>query len=191
MPARVLGPADFTAMPWRNGKGTTLELAREDDPTGAVLWRLSSADVVEAGAFSVFPGIDRILMLTEGEGFDLDFGPHGRVAPVEPLEPVHFSGDWTTRAENVRGPSRDLNVMVARGQATAAVGVHRDALPTTGLADCSMMLALAGTFVVTLDSEEFTLAPSHLLLVRGEKGRRAVTSGSGLLVQIDINVRPA
>lgn len=189
MPARVLDPADFTAMPWRNGKGTTLELAREDGVDGAMLWRLSSADVVEAGAFSPFPGVDRILMLTEGDGFDLDFGPHGRVAPVEPLEPVHFSGDWTTRADNVRGPSRDLNVMVARGQATAVVGVHRDAIRTTGLADCSMMLALAGTFIVTLGSQEFTLAQSHLLLVRGEKGRRATTSGSGLLVQIDIDVQ--
>lgn len=189
MPARVLGPADYTAMPWRNGKGTTLELAREDDADGAMLWRLSSADVVEAGAFSLFPGIDRILMLTEGDGFDLDFGPHGRVAPVEPLVPVHFSGDWTTRAENVRGPSRDLNVMVARGRAVASVGVHRDAMRTTSLADYCMMLALAGTFAVTVGSDEFMLAPSHLLLVRGEKGRRATTSGSGVLMQIDINAR--
>ena len=191
MPARVLGPADFTAMPWRNGKGTTLELAREDDANGAMLWRLSSADVVEAGAFSPFPGIDRILMLTEGEGFDLDFGSHGRVAPVEALVPVHFSGDWTTRADNVRGPSRDLNVMVARGRAAASVGVHHDAIRTTALADRSLILALAGTFVVTFGSEESTLAQSHLLLVRGSRGRSATISGSGLLVQIDINVRPS
>jgi environmental stress-induced protein Ves len=190
MPARVLGPADFTAMPWRNGKGTTLELAREDDANGAMLWRLSSADVVEDGAFSPFPGIDRILMLTEGEGFDLDFGEHGRVAPVGPLVPVRFSGDWATRAENVRGPSRDLNVMLARGHAKAGVGVHHEAIRSTSLADRSMMLVLRGTFAVAIGREAFTLAQSHVLLVSGSKGRTATTSGSGLLVQIDIHVLP-
>lgn len=189
MPARVLGAADFTPMPWRNGRGTTIELAREDDASGEMLWRLSSADVVEAGDFSLFPGIDRILMLTEGAGFDLDFGEHGRVAPVEPLTPVQFSGDWTTRAENVRGASRDLNVMVARDRATAAVTLHGEAGRTVALADRTLFLALAGSFVVAIGDEEFALHKSQLMISSAASGQSAATSGSGLLLQVDVKLR--
>ena len=77
-------------MPSLNGRGTTTELAREDAPDGTMLWRLSAADVIEDGPFSTLPGIDRILLLTEGEGFDLDFGTHGRVNSVEPLSSGAF-----------------------------------------------------------------------------------------------------
>ncbi|MEI9986620.1 MAG: HutD family protein [Aliidongia sp.] len=56
------------------------------------------------GAFSSLPGIDRILTLIEGAGFDLDFGAHGSVTPVLPFVPIAFSGDWPAAADCMRGP---------------------------------------------------------------------------------------
>jgi uncharacterized protein len=188
MLARILGPADFKAMPWKNGRGTTTELAREDS-FGTMLWWVSSADVIEAGEFSLFPGVDRILMLTEGQGFDLDFGAHGEVAPVEPLVPVRFSGDWTTRAENLRGPSRDLNVMVARDRATADVAIHRDGGPLGPHADRSLFLVLAGHFALTIGAEAFALRQSELLVVSGAEGLVGTASGAGLVLSIEITLR--
>ncbi len=82
-------------MPWKNGGGTTLELAVA--PPGATLdsgfaWRLSSAEVAASGPFSAFPGLERTLLLLAGDGFRLDFGARGTVILDRPLEPVRFSG---------------------------------------------------------------------------------------------------
>ena len=133
MQVRHLTAADYVRQPWRNGRGVTVELAREGDADGQMLWRLSIADVVEPGPFSLFPGIERVIMLLDGAGFDLDFGAQGRTALTTALAPVAFSGDWTTHAENVRGPSRDLNLMTARDRVQAVVSVHDGPFAASGV----------------------------------------------------------
>lgn len=186
MHIELLGPDEFRSMPWRNGLGTTVELAREDDLDGAMLWRVSAADVVEAGAFSPFPGVDRILTLIEGPGFDLDFSDHGRVAPVQPLRPVQFSGDWTTRAEAVLGPSRDLNVMTMRGKASAMVHIHRDAGLTAALGDRSLFLCLDGHPILAIADTACPLEPGQLAVISGAAGSVGGLSAEGTVIQIDI-----
>ena len=128
MSLRLLGAADFRRLPWQNGRGTTLELVRRDDAAGALSWRLSVADVVEPGPFSPLPGIDRVITLIDGAGFDLDFGTARPPAALRPFEPLAFSGDWPTAATTVHGPSRDFNVMTARGRITAEVEMARGGL---------------------------------------------------------------
>lgn len=186
MHIQVLGPDDFRSMPWRNGRGTTVEMAREDDEDGTMLWRVSAADVVEAGAFSIFPGVDRILTLIEGPGFDLDFAEHGRVAPVEPLVPVAFSGDWVTRALSVRGPSRDLNVMTARGKASGAVQVHHGAALVAPLGARSLFFCLSGHANLTFPDAQCPLYPSQMALISGAEECRGAVSGDGTVIQVDI-----
>ena len=190
MRIELLGPDDFRSMPWRNGLGTTVEMAREDDAEGVMLWRVSAADVVEAGAFSLFPGIDRILTLIEGPGFDLDFAGHGRVAPVESLQPVRFSGDWATRAEAVRGPSRDLNVMVARDRASAVLHVHRDAMSIAPLGDRSLFFCLAGRPVLNVAEAAYMLDPGRLAVISNAAESAGVLSAEGTVIQIDITFSP-
>jgi environmental stress-induced protein Ves len=185
MPVQILGPDDFRAMPWRNGRGTTIEMAHEDDAGGVMLWRISAADVVEAGQFSAFPGVDRVLTLIEGPGFDLDFSGHGRVR-VEMLKPVVFSGDWTTQAEAVLGPSRDLNVMTARGRASALVNIHRGAGAALQAADRSLFLCLDGPAVLTTEAEEYHLAPGQLARF-AEVGDIAIRE-AGMLLQVDVRL---
>lgn len=108
---RHLTQSDFKSMPWANGKGVTLELARADQ-AGAMLWRLSRASVVEDGDFSIFPGVERNLTVITGPGFDLAFQDH-RVTAA-PLKPVAFAGDAPCRAVGVTATSDDFNVMTAR-----------------------------------------------------------------------------
>ncbi len=73
---RLLTPADFHPMPWKNGAGRTTEIAVY--PPGAsldaFLWRVSIADVERDGPFSRFPGIDRTIVLLEGGGMRLRSG---------------------------------------------------------------------------------------------------------------------
>jgi environmental stress-induced protein Ves len=115
-------------MPWKNGGGSTLELAVE--PPGAnletgFLWRLSSAEVAESGPFSSFPGLERWLFLLEGDGFLVDFGSRGRMDLREPYRPVRFLGDWPATATLAGGPSTDLNLMVDPNRIRASVEVLR------------------------------------------------------------------
>jgi len=185
MQIRHLGPADFNVMPWQNARGMTTELCRENDAAGRLLWRLSEADVKEDGPFSAFPGLDRILMLLQGEGFDLNFGDHGRAEVTKPLVPVAFSGDWLTLAENVRGPSVDLNLMLAHGKASAEIAVVQGA-NSAPLADRGLFLAIDSRFSVALGSSLHGLEPGELLLVSDAAGAPATTEGAGVLVRMDI-----
>ncbi|GAB1477561.1 hypothetical protein MASR2M74_01030 [Paracoccaceae bacterium] len=108
---RHLTAADFRRMPWANGKGVTIEMARADGPEG-MLWRLSRASVVEDGPFSIFPGVERNLTVLTGPGFDLT--GQGLHLAARAMMPVAFAGDVPLRAEGVAAPSDDFNVMTAR-----------------------------------------------------------------------------
>lgn len=118
----ILGPDSFRSMPWANGKGVTLELLRLDGPQG-MIFRLSRAQVVEDGPFSLFPGIERSLTVLTGPGFALR--GEGIDLQARPLEPVAFPGDVPIRAEGVTGPSDDFNVMRARALPRSVVRVMR------------------------------------------------------------------
>ncbi len=127
---RHLTAGDFNAMPWANGRGQTVELARAERD-GAMLWRLSRAMVVQDGDFSVFPGVQRNLTLISGPGFDL----RGAVSlRADLLRPVEFAGDAAVRAEGVLGPCEDFNAMVRRGVMAAQVSVRNGGLLAGGLA---------------------------------------------------------
>ena len=124
-----LKASDFKEMAWANGRGKTVELFRVDRD-GAMLWRLSRAFVVEDGAFSLFPGVDRNLTVISGPGFDLA----GDVRlPAGLLQPVEFAGDVAVRAEGVVAPCEDFNVMVRRGAMQAEVAVLDGGLLAGGL----------------------------------------------------------
>lgn len=123
--------SDHQVMPWANGKGQTLELWREED-AGTLRFRLSVAQVVEDGPFSVLPGIDRVLTVIRGPGFRLEGA--GQVWRCDPLQPVAFSGDLALRAVGVAAPTEDLNVMTARSLPAPEVLVRQEglALPPPG-----------------------------------------------------------
>ena len=108
---RHLTPADYVAMPWANGRGRTVEMLRETGPDGGLLLRLSMASVVEDGAFSIFPGVERNLTVISGPGFELV--GETRIK-AEPLIPVAFPGDVAMAAVGVTAPCEDFNVMTAR-----------------------------------------------------------------------------
>jgi len=121
--------ADARRRPWKNGRGTTVELALwpadADFERGTFAWRVSRARVETPGPFSSFPGFERVLLATSGAGLELS---HGELAPrarLRTLEPYRFSGDWPTSAELVGGPVDDFNVVARRAAWEADVQVLR------------------------------------------------------------------
>lgn len=115
---RIIRAADCLIMPWKNGGGTTTEIAAH--PQGASLddfdWRVSMAHVGTDGPFSSFPGIDRTLSVLTGNGIVLAFGDGETVRLDQSCAPYPFSADRPVEGQLVAGPIDDLNVMTRRGR---------------------------------------------------------------------------
>ena len=137
------------AMTWKNGGGVTREIVRE--PAGSSLddfdWRVSVADIAAAGPFSRFVGIDRHLLLLEGDGVNLTSAEVGLDVNLLADDTVlAFSGDVDMNSQLLGGTVRDFNVMTKRGMWQAQVNVWTEAatvqvqagliLQTVGQARC-------------------------------------------------------
>jgi len=109
---QVLRAADYPRMPWKNGGGSTLEILRDGDGLDAFSWRLSIADVAQAGPFSAFNGYQRIITVLEGEGMQLEVdGQASR--PLRALDAFAFSGDSQVHCTLLGGAIRDFNLIYA------------------------------------------------------------------------------
>lgn len=109
--------ADIHPEPWRNGGGVTRELASHPKAAsaqdGAWDWRVSIADVSKAGEFSVFPGMERVITIIDGELLLLTVD--GSEHPLEKYRPFRFSGEAASSATLPTGDIRDLNVIARAG----------------------------------------------------------------------------
>ncbi|MDI2034802.1 HutD/Ves family protein [Paenarthrobacter nitroguajacolicus] len=109
--------ADIRPEPWRNGGGVTRELASHPKAAsaqdGAWDWRVSIADVSKAGDFSVFPGMERVITIIDGELLLLTVD--GSEHPLEKYRPFRFSGEAASSATLPTGDIRDLNVIAREG----------------------------------------------------------------------------
>jgi uncharacterized protein len=113
---RIIRAAECRTMPWKNGGGTTTEIAAH--PPGASLddfdWRISMAHVGADGPFSAFPGIDRTLSVLTGNGIVLAFGDGETIQLERSSVPYPFAADRPVEGRLVDGPIDDLNVMTRR-----------------------------------------------------------------------------
>ena len=136
MSVRLLPAADRKAVAWKNGGGTTREIAAE--PPGADMtsfrWRVSLADVGGDGPFSGFPEVDRTLTMVEGAGMELVMGDEHRTVD-ERYVPQDFRGDVPTDCRLIDGPVVNFNVMWRRGAGTPPrVAIVHGRLTVTGTA---------------------------------------------------------
>ena len=144
-------------MPWRNGAGTTTEVAAF--PPGAGMdeftWRLAIADLDRSGPFSSFPGIDRLLMVLPPGEVALTIDGTERALPS--LEVLRFAGESVVSATLDR-PARDLNLMVRRGEVTATMAT------------------------VALDGERRLTADGALMVLCAIEGSVGIESGGARVV---------
>lgn len=122
---QVLRHRFYPSMPWRNGRGSTLEIAR-DPPTGEEFaWRLSLADIEQDGAFSEYAGYRRALVLIAGKSLHLRFKGHGHCILEAAGRGTRFEGDWKTHCAVPDGRCTDLSLIVQRGRARRPAPVVR------------------------------------------------------------------
>ena len=180
---------DYRTVPWKNGGGTTREIALADDPAG-FLWRLSMATVSASGPFSHFPGIDRTIACLQGNGMRLSFGD-GRVADVlKGGAPLPFPGEADIHADCIDGETIDLNVMTRRDRYQHSVEHVSSAaefiLPPSG--GTRAVFFVAPATVVTAE-KTVEVRRFDTMILTGETAPVAVRAEAGLDI-FAITLRP-
>ena len=114
--AKFLTETDFKVMAWKNGGGVTKELYRfpHDEDENLFYFRLSMAKIKASGPFSLFPNIDRTLLLLNGNGFKLHSPNSSIVLLDKSFSPISFKGEEPIRCELLDGECQDFNVMIDR-----------------------------------------------------------------------------
>lgn len=149
MKISLLKNQNYLLMPWKNGRGFTSEIAIS--PSKSTLaennfsWRLSSADVVESGPFSSFPGCDRYLAIIEGSGLKLQFENKNKLIDRNTF--LQFSGEKKVHSELVNGKIKDLNLIVKKKSHHIQFEILNTSI--TGLAKgTSIVFVIEGSVVV-------------------------------------------
>lgn len=140
--------ADVPLTPWKNGGGSTREIVCR--PQGADMhsfdWRISLASIDQDGPFSTYAGVDRCLVLLDGDGIVLNASGAGWQHRLDrPLQPFAFSGDEAVSSTLLGDRSIDFNVMTRRGVMAADVRVLRNAA-TRAAAPAGLLLVTHGTW---------------------------------------------
>ncbi|TKS53452.1 HutD family protein [Luteimonas yindakuii] len=107
--SRVIPANEYIRSRWRNGRGWTREICAVGGADGRWDWRLSIADIEQAGPYSPFPDTGREQVLLQGEGLELSF-PDGRSNRLQPpygrirfdgSEPPHATPDGRVEVFNL------------------------------------------------------------------------------------------
>lgn len=144
MSAAVIRFPDLPSVPWGKNNGRVKELAAGPG------WRLSIAAIEKPGAFTPFPGRDRITVPVEGELLVLtvDGVEHG----MERFRPFRYSGDSPAEAALPTGPVTVLNTVADRSTTGASVMVAE-------LSKKNPQTLGEGQFVVLLHGSATVTAP--------------------------------
>jgi environmental stress-induced protein Ves len=188
----LIHAASLVAVPWKNGGGVTREIAAEPQgaPLDAFTWRISVANVSAPGAFSTFAGIDRTLVLIDGEGMRLHEASGKTHVLAAPLDMTAFAGETPIDATLDNGPTRDFNVMVRRGRARASVQAHRGPASLALANGVTLLHCVRGELHITPgDAAAVTLGPGDTLRLDASRALACQVVAQGaewLAVHIDI-----
>ncbi|MEX3764187.1 HutD family protein [Paraburkholderia phenoliruptrix] len=214
----LIRAAELVASPWKNGGGVTREVAAHPADAGldAFVWRVSVADVAQAGPFSRFAGIDRTLVLLSGAGMLLDEAQSDNAvkthALTRPLDIARFAGEARIDARLVDGPTRDFNLMVRRGAARGELEVWRQTQQVqkvqqstqpqserTLSADVALLYCASGALTVTLgdaranaraDAQRHDLQTGDTLRIDAPNALSCTMEGEGALLAIRLRYTP-
>ena len=175
-------------MRWKNGKGETVEIAIEppDASIDTFNWRISTAAVVEDGAFSCFEGVERTLAVLSGGELHLSIADRPAVRLDTTSEPLAFAADAPCSARLVGAAVTDLNVMSRRGLWRHALQRLVRAAPVSSTAATAVVVAAPGVAQLSVDGELIDLAPLDALRF-GAGHTITLLAGAAWLAQFDPN----
>jgi len=158
--------------PWKNGGGLTCEIAASPEHAGLsdFDWRVSMAVVEAAGPFSVFPGVDRLMLILEGR-LELEIAGAERLFIDETAPAAEFPGDAVVTALAPAAPVTDINVMVRRGRFTASVERRRiEGGAAVVCQDMTLVVTRAGGLTAALGAQRCQLDEADAIRVDAARG---------------------
>lgn len=172
----LIQPSELAVTPWKNGAGTTVELAAGPLHGPLPLWRFSIATLTEETTrFSPFPGMDRVFTVIGDAGVHLAF-PSTNV-DARPWHPVPFPGSDGPVCTPLAA-TRAFNVMVdsARASANVVAADLSDGSVTTDDEAVTLVLVRSGN----ARAGSVRAAVGECLLVRGSS--TTISGDAGVLV---------
>lgn len=191
----LLRARDYQRTRWKNDGGWTTEIAsRADEGRGeGFLWRVSIAEIETDGPFSVFPGVQRDLLMLAGNGMDLDINDQPPHRLAQRFQHIRFQGEDTINCRLLAGPTRDFNVMAQRD--SVAAEVHARPINGTMLlfsdpASTWLIHTYAGQITARSGQDEMAAEANETLLVEAGTGHREriVLEGGGELILVKFSV---
>lgn len=180
-------------MPWKNGRGTTVEVCTDAAAPGEPwTWRLSVADVPEAGPFSRFEGVDRWIARVAGKGMRIRLDATWFEVPAHGAA-LAFRGEEECIGEPLGPGVRDLNLMVVRSMWRAQLELCRagDTVPCTVEGEPAVRLlgahAHGGPACLALGLERVALETGETVVVECEGGEPSplrVEAGASVAVAL-------
>ena len=163
----VIGPEEFKCIPWKNGKGETLELAISDGHNlQSFDWRISIAQLDEDGFFSDFSGYQRALVMLEGNGIEITYEQGQLQRLTGRLPYTEFDGGLRTFGKLLDGPITDLNIITKSHRFQTIVETHAKPSRVRVQAE-KLCFAYSHRTTLTLwpaeGNDEYTLPAGHLL----------------------------
>lgn len=147
-----LDTSTFKDMLWKNGRGLTTELYTIGIP---FVFRISIATISEDGAFSLFPFMDRTLLLLEGSGISLSIS-NKQTQLTKLFKLIHFSGDEKVNCDLNSEPCRDFNIMIDRrwGSCNTTLIERNHPVTITASQDLTFIYDHSLNFLWKLDNNE-------------------------------------
>lgn len=185
----VLPAADRTARPWKDGGGSTIEIACFPPDAGLdnFGWRISVAAVTQAGPFSDFGAVDRILAVIEGE-LELIFSTDGKPRTLDPdCPPLSFPGNIGVTGSPVGTQVLDLNLMTRRGRWRGRI--EHVVAPRAIILQSAIVIAL---FIdegrLRWRSSTVALQPFDAVQINGDEGAAVELDGIGRVYVMHLNL---
>lgn len=179
-----LSATDYPSTRWKNGGGETRQIAVS--PADATLddfvWRISMATVESDGEFSLFEGVDRTMIVLEGDGVILKLDDGERTL-VPGHRPFRFAADRNAMAILPGGAVADLNVMTRRSEADHRVELVQEGDILANGSAIAVFVAAAPTILSTTDARLTLGTRDAAIFDEGEAA--TVETGEGFIVSIE------
>ena len=170
MPMRttLLEPSSFRSSPWKNGGGTTIDIAEANRPDhvpgdwAGLLWRFGRTAIVAPGPFSDLAGCDRAQVVVRGAGLVLEL-PDGEIDVRRPWSPVRFRGEDRITGRLESGPVEVVNLIADRAQFKIDLRVLVEGSQRHCRRGIHILYAADGQVSIAVGGEKHSLAQNHAL----------------------------
>jgi len=166
-----LDPTCYVRTPWKNGGGTTVDIAFNGE-----VWRFSRTPITAAGPFSDYTGFERLQVLIAGSGLVLKT-PDGEIDMRQPFRPARFAGETPIVSRLEAGPVEVINLMGERRRvqldlAVLEAGGTRRLGPGLHIAYCP-----AGRAILHFGDKQHALQADHGIRIEDVEGVATCSAG--------------